>query len=322
MKDVEIVYDADCPNVEAVRDQLRRALEDSHLPAGWREWIRGAVGNPPRVERFGSPTILVDGIDVAADSVVDGATCRLYANDEGGVRGVPSLQTIVSALANVHKERGIVRATATQLAATIGTVEGGLLAFPTTVRLLANGKPVGIERLAGELGWAVERLEALLKRFPNVERDSAGALVGFGLTLQPTPHAFEVEGKQLFTWCAFDALFLPAILERSARVSSPCAASGTLVRLRVTPTEIGELEPADAVISLVVPRRVETIRESFCGMVSFVASEKVAAQWLQAHPEATAVPVAEAFTMARDFARQVLGASQSAAGPPPGSSLR
>jgi hypothetical protein len=100
MKDVELIYDADCPNVEAARSQLRRAFAAAHLVAQWREWTRGAVGNPAHIENYGSPTILVDGYDVAPVNVGEGGTCRLYTDGEGGLRGVPPLQAIVSALAS------------------------------------------------------------------------------------------------------------------------------------------------------------------------------------------------------------------------------
>ncbi|WP_455153162.1 organomercurial lyase [Cupriavidus basilensis] len=35
----------------------------------------------------------------------------------------------------------------------------------------------------------------------------ATSLVGYGLTLRETRHAFEVDGRRLYTWCAFDTLF-------------------------------------------------------------------------------------------------------------------
>jgi hypothetical protein len=103
MKDVELVYDAGCPNVETARDQLRRAFEEAKLPAFWREWIRGDPTNPPRVERYGSPTILVDGEDVAPGDVAEGSCCRVYADPRGALRGVPDLQVIVSALVRTSK---------------------------------------------------------------------------------------------------------------------------------------------------------------------------------------------------------------------------
>ena len=54
---------------------------------------------------------------------------------------------------------------------------------------------------------------------------SNAAFLGWELTLRPTPHGFNVDGKQLYTWCALDTLFFPAVIGRPARVESPCAAT-------------------------------------------------------------------------------------------------
>ncbi|HWL84663.1 MAG TPA: organomercurial lyase MerB [Polyangiaceae bacterium] len=197
-----------------------------------------------------------------------------------------------------------------QLAATMSAVPDGCVAFTAAVRLLAEGAPVDIARLAHELGWSHERLEAVLAHFPNVERNQAGALVGFALTLRPTRHRFEVDARTLFTWCALDALFLPAVLGRSARVESSCAATGEPIRLRVSPEQVDELEPLGAVVSLVGPCGTDDLRRSFCNEVSFLASADVAHGWLGAHPGSFVVPVAQAFDAGRDFVTRALSVAQ------------
>jgi hypothetical protein len=98
MNKIELIYDVDCPNLGEARAQLRRALEAAHLPARWREWVRGESTNPPYVEKYGSPTILVDGEDVAVADVADGCSCRLYPDDQGALRRVPALRAIMAAL--------------------------------------------------------------------------------------------------------------------------------------------------------------------------------------------------------------------------------
>ncbi|MFQ5811554.1 MAG: hypothetical protein ACE5JM_18195 [Armatimonadota bacterium] len=99
MPTVELIYAADCPNVEDAQAQLLRAFADVGLPARWKEWDRAGWGSPPHARRYGSPTILVDGEDVAGLAPSDGADCcRVYADPEGRLRGVPSVEMIVSAL--------------------------------------------------------------------------------------------------------------------------------------------------------------------------------------------------------------------------------
>lgn len=98
---VELVTDKDCPNVDAARKQLRRALEDAGLRPEWEEWDRESPEAPDHVRQYGSPTILVAGRDVAGEGTQSAANCcRVYQTDEG-VRGVPSVEMIVAALREV-----------------------------------------------------------------------------------------------------------------------------------------------------------------------------------------------------------------------------
>lgn len=99
MPKVELVYEPSCPNVGEAREELSRALAKLKLPLRWKEWNVNDPRTPERVRRFGSPTILVDGRDVAGlEPQTAGASCRVY-RDPNGARGAPSLDMIVSALA-------------------------------------------------------------------------------------------------------------------------------------------------------------------------------------------------------------------------------
>ena len=71
---------------------------------------------------------------------------------------------------------------------------GGELAR-ALLRELALGAPVTPGRLAERLAWPPEQVAALLSSLPNVERDAAGRVIAFGLSLRETPHVFEV-GRQ------------------------------------------------------------------------------------------------------------------------------
>jgi len=99
MLTVELLYDTNCPNVKDARAQLLRAFAETGLQPHWQEWDRGAPESPPRVRAYGSPTILVNGQDVANASPSAGADCcRLYVDDGGQLRGVPSVEAITAAL--------------------------------------------------------------------------------------------------------------------------------------------------------------------------------------------------------------------------------
>ncbi|MCY1059000.1 hypothetical protein [Nannocystis sp. SCPEA4] len=93
---IELLYFPGCPHVPAARAQLAKALERVGLPASWVEHDVSADAVPAHVRGYGSPTILVDGQDVAGGSPADGSSCRLYPESE--TPGAPSLRVILAAL--------------------------------------------------------------------------------------------------------------------------------------------------------------------------------------------------------------------------------
>lgn len=172
-------------------------------------------------------------------------------------------------------------------------------------RHLAQGEPVSFDVLATTLGVSVPEVKDVLQRITpsNLECDSAGRMVAFGgLTLKPTAHEFEVDGKTLHTWCAFDTLFIPGLLGKRARVRSTCPVSGRRIGLEVGLERLDACEPEGAFVSLVLPD-AETlagdVRGTFCCHVHFFASEDQARVWISDHGGAFVLPVAEAFELAR-----------------------
>lgn len=96
---VELIYDADCPNVAQTRSLLIQAFTRTGISARWREWERAAPESPGYARSYGSPTILVDGEDVAGAGPVSGAgACRVYSDLHGKLSRTPPLETICSAL--------------------------------------------------------------------------------------------------------------------------------------------------------------------------------------------------------------------------------
>ena len=99
MSTLELIYDLDCPNVAETRALLARTLGKLGLPAEWQEWERYAPESPAYSASYGSPTILVDGGDVAGMSPSDDAnSCRLYANEDGQLQGVLSAEMLTARL--------------------------------------------------------------------------------------------------------------------------------------------------------------------------------------------------------------------------------
>jgi alkylmercury lyase len=183
---------------------------------------------------------------------------------------------------------------------------------PPTLDLLAGGKPASLEEIAAAAGKSPQEVRAALDRFPSAKWDEQSKFVGLGLTLQLTPHCLELEGHTLFAWCALDALLFPALLARPASIESPCRGTGDPVHIEVTPARIEAAEPPSAVVSIVAARDLATVHSVACNNTHFFSSPEVASRWLEKHPEATILPVEDAFRLGRLIAQELFDISPSA----------
>jgi len=96
---VELIYDTGCPNVAVTRANLLRAFAAARLEARWTEWERASPASPAYVARFGSPSVLVDGLDVEGETPTESVSCcRLYASAEGRYSGAPAVGLIEASL--------------------------------------------------------------------------------------------------------------------------------------------------------------------------------------------------------------------------------
>jgi len=92
---IELIYDNDCPNVESTREQLREVIKELNINLTWQEWDRESSTTPNYARQYGSPTILVNGCDVAGDGTEGAANCcRVYADCTGAMSGVPPVSRI------------------------------------------------------------------------------------------------------------------------------------------------------------------------------------------------------------------------------------
>jgi alkylmercury lyase len=171
----------------------------------------------------------------------------------------------------------------------------------TLFRLLADGAPVPAARLAAETGRPEAEIARSFERWHGV-RTADGAVVAFqGLSLAKTPHRFRVGGRELYTWCAWDTLFLPEVLGRRAEVESACPTTGATISLCVDRDGPRDVAPASTVMSFrpASPVFVDEVQESFCRYVHFFRSAAHAEPWVAEHPGTIVISLAEGFEIGR-----------------------
>ena len=171
---------------------------------------------------------------------------------------------------------------------------------PIVVRMLAEGRPVRIKDLAFKAGWTEKKVSEELSQHPSIEYDDQGHIVGFGMTLNPTSHQFDFNGKTVFGWCASDVLAFPVLLGESGVVSSSCPITKQNIKIKVTPDAILEVDPPGAVVSSIRPTtQVKDVRSEICSLGLFFSSRDAASDWLAAYPDGFLHSVQEDFEVHR-----------------------
>ncbi len=160
------------------------------------------------------------------------------------------------------------------------------------------------DALAQVTGLTVDAIKRHLEESAAVFRDRHGNVTGFwGLTAAAiSPHKFIVGQKTLHAWCAWDTLFLPQLLGRTAYIESQCAQTRTPIKLQVSPTEIVAVSHPEMRVSMLVPETEafsQDILGSFCHHVHFFRDAVAASAWAAEHENIEMISLAEAHAVGR-----------------------
>jgi Alkylmercury lyase len=274
--DIEVLTVPDCPHRARAMARLRVALATTRTEgAVVSERVIANEAQAAAAGMNGSPTILVDGVDLfAVEQAEPSLSCRLYPS-QAGVDGAPAVDALIDALTNPGLRgradrpasgRRTVRdlqreprsrssasgsadhgdpKTACQSAQVPGPAnvhnDVGCGDLPADAGVSATGRHL---RVAGFVAlWRGERLsvadltddmatvEALVLG-GRLELDDHGVVVGVhGLAARPTPHRIEHAGGVVHTWCALDAIGIPAALALDAAAVTTCPACGAALRV-------------------------------------------------------------------------------------------
>jgi hypothetical protein len=83
---------------------LSEALRSANQALTWKEWEQALPQTPEYARSFGSPTILINGCDIAGVGPNPGSSCcRIYESPEKATSGVPPVALITSALADASR---------------------------------------------------------------------------------------------------------------------------------------------------------------------------------------------------------------------------
>jgi hypothetical protein len=109
--DIELLWWAGCPSTDKAQAELEQAMRDVGLSGAEVRRTEIATDDAATDRRFvGSPTILVDGADVASSAAeeVVGLACRVYRRRDGRIAPTPDPDDMRDALrraAFAHEEK-------------------------------------------------------------------------------------------------------------------------------------------------------------------------------------------------------------------------
>ena len=155
-------------------------------------------------------------------------------------------------------------------------------------RLLAKGRPISPELVEKTISYLGISRDILTRLQSGLEYDDQGNIVGaVGLSLNPTSYRLQINGHTLYTWCAWDALFIPLGLKQPVMVDARAPVTGDSIRIKVTHERVDSYEPEGAVVSIIVPKAgalsavttPEEIWIAFCNHVHFFSSPEAASAW-------------------------------------------
>ncbi len=151
--------------------------------------------------------------------------------------------------------------------------------------LLAAPVPVDVDTLATLSGLARSMVESSLGRLAaagRVDRDEDGRVLGSaGLTIAEGPHGLQLGGHQYRTWCAFDAIGIPAALGVDAHIETACPVCDRDITIELVaglaPVP-GRVPAADAA-RLWLSAGGADMRADFCTPTVLLCSQEHASVW-------------------------------------------
>lgn len=168
-------------------------------------------------------------------------------------------------------------------------------------RLLAKGNPVAVNQLTSSLGLSEDFVRTTLKEWPAVFYDEKGLIVGYwGLSLSKMKHLFIVDDKELYTWCAWDTLFIPQIIKKKAEVKSECPVTHEEIQLTVTPSGVDKTSDSNVYVSFLIPDKIDdSIITKFCHYIYFFKSLDAAKSWTLKNEGTFVLPLNDAYLIAK-----------------------
>jgi alkylmercury lyase len=169
-----------------------------------------------------------------------------------------------------------------------------------TIKLSQMGqRPVSLDQLAIHVSLPAEETARLLRQTWRERVDLRDGIIRLDATpAGPRRYRVYTGGRPVGAGkgCSVDMYLLALALGRPIHAEATCPASGTPIRVDITPEGVERIDPPTAVVAVVdldadLTLGLDRIDADVCAQQPFFASAQAAARWLADHPQGRLIPV-------------------------------
>ena len=168
---------------------------------------------------------------------------------------------------------------------------------------LCDGEPLTPSEVATRAGLPHHHVSNALARLAQsglVRQDEQRRIVGIaGLGVEPSAHQLTLKGVRLFTWCALDAVGIPAALGLDAEVVTRCWHCSATIQLELPAGQ----PPRPSALRLWLPvSACDNVFEQFCGQANLFCHAEHLQAWKATahHPPGRALDLAASAELGRE----------------------
>lgn len=173
---------------------------------------------------------------------------------------------------------------------------------------LAHGTPVSIQQVEEATQLSQDVIISLFEKMKadGADFDDNNNLTGWAITLESTAHHFNINGHNIYAWCALDTFFLPGLIDDPANIESECLKTKQKIHLTISPKGVLAVDPPEAVLSVVAPGfstacepgQGAGANSAKCNSMNFFSSSQAASEWLGPNTDAFILTPAQAWKVA------------------------
>jgi alkylmercury lyase len=169
-----------------------------------------------------------------------------------------------------------------------------------TIKLSQMGqRPVSLDQLAIHVSLPAAETARLLRLTWRERVDLRDGMIRLDVTpAGPRRYRVDAGGRPVGAGngCSVDMYLLALALGRPIHAEATCPASGTPIRVDITPEGVERIDPPTAVVAVVdldadLTLGLDRIDADVCVQQPFFASAQAASRWLADHPQGRLLPV-------------------------------